>query len=311
MSIVEYLDEIIPGGSKSRFGQLLNVAYTIEYGAESDEQSALNLLYLLGYFDAHKFQTFGESDERFHIRGGNDQLVSGLVNQLADQIEPMSELIALVRKSDGRFTVVLRRGGASKEVVADKVVLALPFSILRNSVDLSRTGFSPLKLTAINQLGMGTNSKLHLQFTTRLWNQIGCNGDSYADTGYQDTWEVTRAQPGQSGILVDYTGGKIGAGMSRATEQERAQLFLSQIEPVLPGIGRTYNGRAALEYWTGYNWTRGSYSYWKVGQYTTFAGIERMSEGNCYFCGEHTSINFQGFMNGAIETGERRSAGGA
>ena len=105
--------------------------------------------------------------------------------------------------------------------------------------------------------------------------------------------------------MVDYTGGRIGAGMNRGTVQERAQLFLSQIEPVLPGLSSKYNGKAALEYWTGYPWTRGSYSYWKVGQYTTFAGIEGAPERNCYFCGEHTSIDFQGFMNGAIDTGER------
>jgi monoamine oxidase len=104
---------------------------------------------------------------------------------------------------------------------------------------------------------------------------------------------------------VDYSGGRIGAGMNRGTVQERARLFLMQIEPVLPGLDSTYNGKAALEYWTGYRWTRGSYSFWKVGQYTTFAGIEGKQEGNCHFCGEHTSIDFQGYLNGAVDSGER------
>jgi len=35
------------------------------------------------------------------------------------------------------------------------------------------------------------------------------------------------------------------------------------------------NGRATVDYWKGDPWTRGSYSYWKVGQYTRFAGAER------------------------------------
>ena len=304
-SIVDYLNQIVPGGVGSPLGQLLDVAYNIEYGAETNEQSALNLLYLLGYSQKREFQIFGESDERFHIRGGNDQLVSGLADRLPGQIELGAELLAVVRKPDGRLKLVLRQDASTREVAAETVVLALPFSILRNSVDLSRSGFSALKLTAIDHLGMGTNSKLQLQFLNRRWNELGCNGDSYADTGYQNTWDVTRAQAGQSGIMVDYTGGKIGAGMNRGTVQERAQLFLSQIEPVLPGLSSRYNGKAALEYWTGYPWTRGSYSYWKVGQYTTFAGIEGARERNCYFCGEHTSIDFQGFMNGAIDTGER------
>ena len=46
---------------------------------------------------------------------------------------------------------------------------------------------------------MGTNSKLHVQFRDRHWRLLGQNGNSYSDTGYQSTWEVTRAQPGASG----------------------------------------------------------------------------------------------------------------
>jgi monoamine oxidase len=42
-----------------------------------------------------------------------------------------------------------------------------------------------------------------------------------------------------------------------------------------------------------------------VGQYTTFCGIEGEREGNCFFAGEHTSLDFQGYLNGAVETGER------
>jgi monoamine oxidase len=74
---------------------------------------------------------------------------------------------------------------------------------------------------------------------------------------------------------------------------------------VLPGITKKYNGRATLDYWQGYEWTRGSYSYFKVGQYTSFASAEAERSGNCHFCGEHTSQDFQGYLNGAVETGER------
>ena len=152
---------------------------------------------------------------------------------------------------------------------------------------------------------MGTNSKLHVQFTSRHWASLGVNGDTFADTGYQSTWDVTRAQPGASGILVDYTGGTIGASFGSGTPAARAQQFLGQIEPVLPGITASWNGRATVDYWQGYPWTKGSYSYWKVGQYTKFAGVEREREGACHFAGEHTSIDFQGYLNGAVETGYR------
>jgi monoamine oxidase len=152
---------------------------------------------------------------------------------------------------------------------------------------------------------MGTNSKLHMQFRNRHWEGLGSNGETFADTGYQNTWEVTRAQSGASGILVDYTGGTIGASFGTGTLEQRAEEFLAQIEPVLPGISVQWNGRAARDVWTGNPFTLGSYSYWKVGQYTQFAGIEGRPEGNAFFAGEHTSIDFQGYLNGAVDTGQR------
>ncbi|HLM50752.1 MAG TPA: FAD-dependent oxidoreductase, partial [Solirubrobacteraceae bacterium] len=161
------------------------------------------------------------------------------------------------------------------------------------------------KRTAIEELGMGTNSKLHLQFSTRHWESLDCNGETYADTGYQNTWDVTRAQPGTAGILVDYTGGNVGASFGSGTPSSRAQQFLGQIEPVLPGLASQWNGKATIDFWLGNPFTKGSYSYWKVGQYTRFAGIEGRPEGDCHFAGEHTSIDFQGYLNGAVETGER------
>jgi monoamine oxidase len=45
-----------------------------------------------------------------------------------------------------------------------------------------------------------------------------------------------------------------------------------------------------------------------VDQYTKFAGMEYQRQGNCHFCGEHTSIDFQGYLNGAVETGARVAA---
>ena len=304
MSITEYLEATIPGGASSRLGQLLDVAYTIEYGADSGVQSSLNLLYLLGY-SGPKLRIFGESDERFHVAGGNDQIPAALADELRRDITYESELVSVAARSGGGFSLDFREHSRTKTVSADKVVLALPFSIIRRSVDISRAGFSSRKRIAIAEQGMGTNSKLHVQFDRRHWRDLGSNGETYADTGYQNTWEVTRAQPGKSGILVDYTGGTIGASFGSGTPSSRAKQFLAQIEPVLPGITKRWNGRATIDYWPGYEWTRGSYAYWKVGQYTRFGGVESERQGNCHFAGEHTSQDFQGYLNGAVESGER------
>ena len=55
--------------------------------------------------------------------------------------------------------------------------------------------------------------------------------------------------------------------------------------------------------WIQYPYTKGSYSCYKTGQWTTIAGEEIKPNGNVFFAGEHCSRNFQGFMNGGAETG--------
>jgi monoamine oxidase len=307
MSIAGWIQAYVPGGLRSKLGQLLDIAYNIEYGAETNVQSSLNMLYLLAYSGQGQLRIFGPSNEKYHVRGGNDQITTRLADALQGQIHMGSELVAIRRNADGSYRLSLSSGATTSTVTADHVVLAIPFSILRG-VDYSKAGFSEVKRTAIEELGMGTNSKLHLQFTERHWNSLGNQGDTYADTGYQTTWDVTRAQPGSAGILVDYTGGKIGASFGTGTATERAGQFLKQLEPVLPGISSRWNGKATVDYWTGNPWTKGSYSYWKVGQYTKFAGAEGEQQGACHFAGEHTSIDFQGYLNGAVESGERAAA---
>jgi monoamine oxidase len=304
MSVADWIGAYVPGGMGSKLGQLLDVAYNIEYGAETNAQSSLNMLYLLGFSGQGQLRIFGPSNEKYHVRGGNDQIPARLAEALEGQITTGAQLVAIRRNADGSYRLSLQSGGGTSTVTADHVVLALPFSMLRG-VDYSKAGFSAVKNTAIQELGMGTNSKLHVQFKSRFWNPLGNQGETYADTGYQNTWEVTRAQPGTAGILVDYTGGTIGAGFGSGTPTERASRFLAQLEPVLPGAAANWNGKATVDFWAGYPWTKGSYSYWKVGQYTKFAGAERQPEGNCHFAGEHTSIDFQGYLNGGVESGER------
>lgn len=304
MSIVDWLNESVPnGGASSRLGQLLDIAYNIEYGEECGQQSALNLLYLLGYSGPGQLRLFGPSNEKYHVRGGNDQIAARLAAPIAAQIRGGYALTAIQRNNDGSYTLSFQTGGRTEKVAANRVVLALPFSILR-TLDFSQAGFGPRKVTAIREQGMGANAKLHLQFRSRHWNALGNNGDSYSDTGYQATWEVTRAQSGQSGILVNYTGGDT----ARAASKTSPKTVLARIEPVLPGLTAQWNGKSQLQDWPSYPLTRGSYSYWKVGQYTAFAGVESEIEGACHFCGEHTSLDSQGYLNGAVETGERAAS---
>jgi monoamine oxidase len=306
MSVRAWIESRVPGGFASKMGRVLDIAYEIEYGRPTTEQSALNIVYLLGYQPNHlAFDEFGVSDERFHVRGGNDRLPTAVASALpAGTIVTGHALKRIVQTGDGGFALTFDTAHGAVETAADIVVLAIPFSVLR-TVDLSGAGFSQRKRTAIAELGYGTNAKLNVQFASRSWRHAGpygiSNGTSYADTGYQSTWEVSRAQPGAPGIVVDYVGGGIGAELSQSGPADvpgAAADFLSQIEPVWPGVSATWNGRATLSTPVNDPYRKGSYACYLVGQIVKFGGVEGEAEGRCLFAGEHTSQDFQGFMEG-------------
>ncbi len=319
-SVYDWIEKYVTGGHSSNMGQLLDVAYNIEYGRETTDQSSLNLVYLLGFQpQPGNFRIFGSSDERYHITGGNQQLPIAIANSLpSSSIKLNWRMTAIAHNSDGSFTVTFATPNGTQQVPFDRVILTIPFSVLR-TLDYSKAGFDNLKQTAITQLGYGTNSKLQVQFDTRYWNGTGAwpgisDGNIYTDAGFQNTWDVTRGQPGTTGIIVDYTGGKVGASFnptspySTSTDplvQQYARAFIKQLEEVWPGATAHYTGTATLSYPTGDPNLLGSYSCWRVGQYTLFSGYEKARQGKIHFAGEHCSINFQGFMEGGAEEGDR------
>jgi monoamine oxidase len=134
MSIHDWIESRVPGGHTSSMGQLLDVAYNIEYGAVTTQQSSLNLLYLLGFSSIPgNFSVFGKSDERYHLVGGNERLPRAVAAALpAGSIQLNTALKGFVRNSDGTFTLTLKNPIKTFTSVVDRLVMAIPFSILRN-----------------------------------------------------------------------------------------------------------------------------------------------------------------------------------
>lgn len=304
MSAAEWIDTRVAGGRKSRFGRLLANAYVEELGGELQEINAVSVVALLNGTPRERFSPYEESDQRYHVRGGNDLLVTLLARDLDARIETGTRLAALARQPDGRYRVTLTRDSAVRDEIADRVILALPFSLLAD-VDLARAGFRSRKLTAIRTLGMGRNTKLQLQFRGRPWYAANGNGETRVEGSYTTSWEVTRAQPGSAGILNFYSGGTTAVRAGDGTPDARAQDALGDLARAYPGIGSSWNGKAIRNAWDRHPWTRGSYSLLLPGQYVAFHGIEWEPEGGVHFAGEHTSADYSGYMNGAIESGQR------
>ena len=298
------------------FRKLLDVAYTTEYGLETAEQSALNLLLLL---DANPlpFRIFGGSDERFHVRSGNDSIPLALAERLGDRVQTGTQVEAVSKRSDGTFALSVRRGGASETVTADHVVITAPFTMLRPREDGGpwirlddSLGIPEVQKKAIREMGYGTNSKLMVGFAERIWRRpelpYRSNGSTLTDLPYQLCWETSRLQPGETGILTNFTGGRHGLELGEGTPEEQALKFAREVGRVFPGIAeKRLPGKQSRFLWPTFTWSRGSYSCYRPGQWTGFGGEEGRRVGNLHFAGEHTSETAAGFMEGGCESGER------
>ena len=319
MSAAEWIETRVRDGRKSPMGALIDVAYATEYGADTSDQSALNIVYLLGFANqteaGNALEIHGMSDERYHIRGGNQQLPARIAKHLRNPVRMGQRLASIARQADGTYALGF---GDGPPVTADLVILAIPFAVLRN-LDIAGAGFDALKMKAIQELGRGQNGKLQLQFASRYWREKGpwpgrANGESYTDEAFQSTWEVTRRQAGAAGIHNNYTGGAATLAKTAKTPfataadpavKADANDFLQGLEKVFPGGTAKWSGRAASSLPALDPNYGASYSYWRVGQYTTIAGYEKAPQGNVFFAGEHCSVDYQGYMEGGAAEGAR------
>lgn len=299
LSITQWLDR---NGVSGWLRKLIDVAYTTEMGLEIDEQSALNLLTFIGTEDEDTFKLFGESDERFHVRGGNDLIPQRLGEKLSDTVETGNVLEAIRPRGEG-YALSFRRGTASQDVIARQVILALPFTLLRKvaiEVELPAA-----KRRAIDTLTYGTNAKLMIGYDRRVWREHKANGASMSDLPYQTTWDTTRKQAGTGGVLTNFTGGRHGVEIGLGTPKQQADTATVALDRVFPGLAAARAGaRETRFHWPSHPWTLGSYACLRPGDWTGLRGAMGETVGGLYFAGEHCALDTQGFMEGGCESGE-------
>ena len=306
-SLDEYLDRI---GATGFLRDLLAVAYVTEYGLDLGEQSSLNLLMLFGLGNPAegttgkpKFEPYGDSDERFKVRGGNEHIIEELVSRIGDQVQTDYRLESMAHTGGGYSLSFARPGGGSAEVRADVVLLALPFSVLRD-VEL-RLDLPQLKHKAIQELGYGQGAKLLLSFQRRTWREQRRSGSFFTDAGPQSGWDNSRGQPGTGGGLTIFTGGTKSAELASNSAFVAAHGCLPAVVQIFPDADRAFSGPAGKFHWPSHPYTKGSYAVYRRGQWTSIAGIEALPVGHVFFAGEHCSRDFQGFMNGAVQSARR------
>ncbi|NVB76853.1 MAG: NAD(P)-binding protein [Kofleriaceae bacterium] len=310
MTLADYLTS---RGAGTYARKAIEESYIAEYGRELSEQSALNFLLFIHADRRSKFTPFGVfSDERFHVVEGNDRIATGIAALLPRQPEFEMRLERVRKTSAGRIELTFRHGNQSIVKTHDKVVLALPFTVLRGVTLDASLGLPAWKTLAIDTLGYGDNAKMMVGFNGPVWAELGSTGQSYSDlVNHQTTWETspTTATTAHA-VLTDYSGGVRGKNLNPAQVQTEANRFLTDLDKVYAGAKAraTKNGNAYvahLEHWPSNPLTRGSYTCYLPGQFTTVAGNEGKPVGNLFFAGEHANsfYDWQGFMEGALLSG--------
>ncbi len=316
ISLAEYLAG--NNGAKKAAGPIATAAisecYKAEYGLDASQQSCLNFLMFIHADRRARFQPWGVfSDERYHVVEGNDKIAAGLTAKIQGQIELDRTLVKVAKNSAGKIALTFTNGKSTIVKTHDQVVLTLPFTVLRKLTLDPSLMLSPAKLNAINQLGYGDNAKMMIGFKGRPWAHIGCNGASYSDLmNHQTTWETNPTKAtANSSVITDYASAERGARFDPKNDQMEALRFLVDFEKVVPNasskVAPNADGslRVHMEAWPRNPLSRGSYTCYRPGQFTTIAGLEGLPEGNLYFGGEHTNsfYEWQGFMEGACLSG--------
>ena len=203
LNMREWLDQHVPGVS-GEVKTFLDQAMSGWYGLDMAGLSALNWMdYLVIPYPG--------GDERWHVKHGNDQVPVLAAKALpAGTVQLESPLQALIKRSDGTYE--LRFGGSapSRPVIADHVILTIPWTTLRE-VDLEGAGFSSYRMTAIRELGMGTDVKLIVQYhrrpaTFKVHGRPWSGTVNYTNPNYQ-TWDSAPTEPGSAGLITVYAGG--------------------------------------------------------------------------------------------------------
>lgn len=313
--LASYLEQKDAGEIISK---VVNVAYTTEFGCEISELSSLGFLFFIHIDKRSKFTPFGVfSDERYHIIDGNQQVPQMIADRLTGPIELESRLVAARKLSDGRIELTFDQSGSSFIVTHDAVVFALPFTMLREVELDASLDLPPEKLFAINNFKLGTNAKLDVGFNGRFWARRDTSAETWSDLpNHQLTWEVNPSMAtAKHAVIVDYSGGHRGANLKPNKVQEETQLWLTDLNKVLPDaltaatrIGtRKKTFLAHLQHWPSDPLIKGSYTCNQPGYFTTILGNEATPVGNVFFAGEHTDSFYegQGFMEGGANSGIR------
>ncbi|MBW8865788.1 MAG: FAD-dependent oxidoreductase [Acidobacteria bacterium] len=231
---------------------------------------------------------FSEADSpapgaMYRIEGGNDALATALAKPLGAQLQLNTEVVAVSQRGKVVRVAVKRRREQS-QIACDYAVLAVPTTLLR------RIPITPALL----------------QFSKRFWRLPGRPRAFGSPLPFGALWDGNEEQRGRGGILSLLAGGSA----SDATQAIVSRQGPRGLVHALDWLGADHAELVASRQfvWEQDPYARGGYAFFDPGFDPALRAWLPRPAGRLFFAGEHTSIKWQGYMNGAVESGLRASA---
>jgi monoamine oxidase len=268
-----------------------------EYTCEPERHSLLDLAR-----NAAMYYTTLERALNYRVLGGNDLIPRALAQALPDV--RLNAPVTSVRVLPDEVAVTYEQAGSHMTISSAFAVLAIPLTTAR------LIEFNPPLPDAhrrmVDELSYGAVTKVLIEYRERFWDQQGWNGRLVTDAPIGYVWHATNHVEHGHGILTAYTGGDPGTQLAGLSDEDRIRCAVAEIEKLFPGSSDLIEGTATIA-WPNEPYTRGSYAAFAPGQVTAHWKTLFEPAGRLFFAGEHAPA-IQGFMEGAVESGQRAAA---
>jgi len=260
-------------------------------------------LSLLALVDQFASEDLPGPGPMYRIEGGNDRLAETLAAPLGNRLKLDTELVAVSHRGRG-VRASLKHKKDTAQMQADYLILAVPASLLRR-IPITPALPAP-QHEAISRLAYGKATKTLLQFSKRDWRAAGRPRAFGSPLPFGAVWEGNEEQGGRPGILTLMAGGSA----SDATRDILAKEGILGLVRTLDWMGVPESSLVGWRQvvWEADCWARGGYAYFDRTFDPSLRDWLARPAGPLFFAGEHTSIAWQGYMNGAIESGRRAAA---
>jgi monoamine oxidase len=241
-------------------------------------------------------------DRVFRIEGGNDQLPLRVTSALRTGVR-LRHVVRRVQQMPSNVVVTLEDDGVRREVTADYCVSAIPASTLRDV--LFEPALPPVQWRAISTIAYGRATRVLLQFKSRFWRTATHPSAFGTDLSIGAVWDGNEEQGGRKGILSLLAGGHASGELQAILKEEGPDGIVRR----LGWIGEPAPLIASdVVVWEDDPWAKGGYAVFDPSFEPALRPWLARPVGRIVFAGEHTSERWQGYMNGAVESGHRAAA---